>query len=195
MVVRFLKELKPAGLLFFWLSLLTGLAYPLGLTALGNGLFPSQAAGSLLLRQGAVVGSSLLGQPFVSDGYFHGRPSATAPFPWNAAASSGSNLGPSNPALAEAVRDRAIRLGPDQPGQPVPMDLATTSASGLDPHISPAGAAWQVGRVAAARGLPPPPVAGLVAGQVEAALWGFWGEPRVNVLKLNMALDALAGSQ
>jgi len=188
-------QLKSSCLMFLWLSLLTGIAYPLAVAALGNSLFPQQARGSLLERQGVVVGSALIGQPFTSDRYFHGRPSATSPFPYNAAASSGSNLAPSNPDLRKAVQARAAALGRDNPGAPVPMDLATTSASGLDPDISPQAAAGQAARVAKARGLAGRTVADLVTRYTERRLWGFWGEPRVNVLRLNLALDALTAAQ
>lgn len=195
MFANFLRQLKPAGLLFFWLSLLTGGAYPAVATILGSGLYPVQSRGSLVQKDGIVVGSALLGQPFAAPGYFQGRPSATVPGPYNAAASAGSNLAPSNPALAEAVggRVRALPGGPSD--APVPMDLVTASASGLDPHVSPAAAAWQVARVAAARGLPAERVAALVEAQTQGRWLGFWGEPRVNVLALNLALDAASRSQ
>lgn len=195
MLVELGRQLKASCLMFLWLSLLTGIAYPLAVTVLGAGLFPNRAGGSLIERQGAVVGSALLGQPFTADGYFHGRPSATAPFPYNAAASSGSNLAPSNPDLRKAAQDRAAALGKDNPGAPVPMDLATTSASGLDPDISPEAAVWQVTRVSKARGLSGQTVAELVARHTEDRLFGFWGERRVNVLRLNLALDALTAAQ
>ncbi len=195
MLTRVGKEFKTSCLMFFWLSLLTGIAYPLAVTALGKSFFPQQAQGSLLKRQGVVAGSALLGQPFTSERYFHGRPSATSPFPYNAAASSGSNLAPSNPDLRAAAKDRADALAKDNPGAPVPMDLATTSASGLDPDIGPEAAARQIARVAVARGLSAQTVADLVARHAAGRLWGFWGEPRVNVLRLNLALDALAGAQ
>ena len=195
MLVELGKQLKASCLMFLWLSVLTGLLYPLAVTALGTGLFPKQATGSLLKRQDAVVGSSLLGQPFTSDRYFHGRPSATSPYPYNAAASSGSNLAPSNPDLRAAAKDRVDALDRDNPGVPVPMDLATTSASGLDSDISPEAASYQVTRVAKARGLPGQTVADLVDRHTEGRLWGFWGEPRVNVLRLNLALDALSAAQ
>lgn len=195
MVTSFFKEMKASCLMFLWLSLLAGLVYPLVVTVLGTGLFPQQARGSLLKRQGLVVGSALLGQPFTSERYFHGRPSATMPYPYNAAASSGSNLAPSNPDLRQAAKDRASTLGKDDPGAPVPMDLAKTSASGLDPDISPQAAARQIARVAKARDLSAQTVAELVGRHTEGRLWGFWGEPRVNVLRLNLALDALAGAK
>jgi len=195
MFVELGKQLKTSCLMFLWLSVLTGLAYPLAVTALGAGLFPNQSAGSLVKRQDAVVGSSLLGQPFASVRYFHGRPSATSPYPYNAAASSGSNLAQSNPALRQAVREQAAMQARDNPDAPVPMDLVTTSASGLDPDISPEAASYQITRVAKARDLPRQTVADLVARHTEGRLFGFWGEPRVNVLRLNLALDALSPAQ
>jgi len=184
------KQLKPAFLMLFWMTLLTGLAYPLAMTGLGKTLFPAQAGGSLIEKDGAVAGSSLIGQPFSSERYFHGRPSATSPFGYNAASSAGSNLGPSNQELAGIVTKRAAQAGAGNGGGPVPMDLATASASGLDPHISPEAAASQTGRVARARGMSTEAVAALVAAHAEGRLFGFWGEPRVNVLELNLALDA-----
>lgn len=184
------KQLKPAFLMLFWMTLLTGLAYPLGMTVLGKALFPTQAGGSLIEQHGAVAGSSLIGQRFFSPGYFHGRPSATSPFEYNAASSSGSNLGPSNPALAETVVERVAKAKAQNSGGPVPMDLVTASASGLDPHISPEAAASQIDRVAKARAMSPEAVSALVAAHTEGRLWGIWGEPRVNVLELNLALDA-----
>ena len=195
MFVELGNQLKTSCLMFLWLSLLTGIAYPLIVTVLGTGLFPQQAQGSQLKRQGAVVGSALLGQPFTSDRYFHGRPSVTSPYPYNAAASSGSNLAQTNPALRQAVREQAAMQARDNPDAPVPMDLVTTSASGLDPDISPAAASYQITRVAKARDLPRQTVADLVARHTEGRLFGFWGEPRVNVLRLNLALDALTGAK
>jgi K+-transporting ATPase ATPase C chain len=195
MLVELGKQLKSSCLMFLWLSVLTGLVYPLAVTALGAGLFPQQVRGSLLKRGDAVVGSALLGQPFTSDRYFHGRPSATAPYPYNAAASSGSNLAPSNPALRQAVREQAAMQARDNPDAPVPMDLVTTSASGLDPDISPEAASYQITRVATARGLSGQTVADLVARHTEDRLFGFLGDPRVNVLRLNLALDALTAAQ
>ena len=189
------EQARPALLMLFWMTLLTGLAYPLAMTGLGNLLFPDQASGSLVRRDGAVVGSGLIGQPFASDRYFWGRPSATAPQPGNAAASAGSNLGPSNPELAEQVSQRVERLKAAHGDVPVPMDLATASASGLDPHISPQAARYQVERVAKARGQGPRDVAALVERHVERGLLGVWGEPRVNVLALNLALDEMAGTR
>lgn len=184
---------RPALVLFVVLSLVTGLAYPLAVTGLAQVLFPDQANGSLVKAKGVVVGSALIGQPFSQPGHFWSRPSATAPDPYNAAASSGSNLGPSNPALAEAVSARIAALRAADPGNtaPVPVDLVTASASGLDPHISRAAADYQVNRVARALGLPPQRVQALVAEHTEGTLLGFLGEPRVNVLRLNLALDAL----
>ena len=184
---------RPALVLFVVLSIVTGLAYPLAVTGLAQVLFPDQANGSLVKAKGVVVGSSLIGQPFSQPGHFWSRPSATAPDPYNAAASSGSNLGPSNPALAEAVATRIAALRAADPGNtaPVPVDLVTASASGLDPHISRAAADYQVNRVARALGVPAERVQALVAEHTEGTLLGFLGEPRVNVLLLNMALYAL----
>ena len=190
MFTIFAKQLRPAALMLFWMTLLTGLAYPLAMTGLGKALFPSQAGGSLIVKDGTVAGSKLIGQPFGSERFFHGRPSATSPYECNAASSSGSNLGPSNPDLADSVSARAAKLKAGSGEGPVPMDLATTSASGLDPDLSPEAAAFQVGRVAKARGMSPEAVAALVAEHTDGRLWGFWGEPRVNVLGLNLALDA-----
>jgi K+-transporting ATPase ATPase C chain len=175
-------------------TLLLGIVYPLGMTGLAQAIFPHQAQGSLIEVEGRVVGSELIGQTFQGDVYFWGRPSATGPGPYNAAASSGSNLGPLNADLATAFRDRAGALRaahPDQRG-PVPVDLITASGSGLDPHISPAGAAYQVGRVARARGLSEDAVRGLVQQNTDGRQLGFLGEPRVNVLRLNLALDSAA---
>jgi len=187
-----MTQMKPALLMFFWLSLLTGLAYPLAVTGLSGALFPAQARGSLITdKDGTVAGSSLVGQPIESDKHFQGRPSATAPYAYNASSSVGSNLGPSNPALSEAVAERAAKLKAAHGDDPVPMDLVTASGSGLDPHISPAAAAYQIDRVAKARGVSRDAVAALVEKHTQGRLWGFWGEPRVNVLELNLALDAL----
>lgn len=185
---------RPTLVLFTALSLLTGLAYPTLVTGLAQAAFPAQARGSLVLRQGQPVGSALIGQAFSEPGHFWGRPSATGPMSHNAGASSGSNLGPSNPALREAVLARVAALRAADPGQtaPVPIDLVTTSGSGLDPHVSRAAADYQVGRVARARGLGVDQVKALVADHSEGAWLGFLGEPRVNVLALNLALDALA---
>lgn len=186
--------LRPALVLFVALSAITGLLYPLAVTGVAQAAFPHQAHGSLIERNGQPVGSELIGQSFTTPGYFWGRPSATAPMPYNAAASGGSNLAPTNPALADAVKARIEALRAADPGNtaPVPVDLVTTSASGLDPHISPAAARYQAARVARARHLREEQVQGLIARQVQEPLLGFLGEPRVNVLALNMALDALS---
>lgn len=185
--------LRPALSLFVLLSTVTGLAYPLAVTGVAGAAFPEQAAGSLILKDGKPVGSSLIGQNFSDPKHFWGRPSATAPQPYNASASSGSNQGPLNPALVEAVKGRieALRAADPANGTPIPADLVTASASGLDPHISPAAALWQVGRIAKARHLPETQLSALVAANTEGRQWGLLGEPRVNVLKLNLALDAL----
>jgi len=185
--------IRPAVTLFILLSVITGLIYPLLVTGISQALFPEQAAGSLIERDGKRVGSRLIGQPFTDPKYFWGRPSATGPYPYNAAASGGSNLGPLNPALKEAVESRVKALRIADPGNaaPVPVDLVTASASGLDPHISPAAAEYQVMRVARARGLAPETVRNLVTQQTENRQWGIFGEPRVNVLELNLALDPL----
>ncbi|SEI42635.1 K+-transporting ATPase ATPase C chain [Azotobacter beijerinckii] len=184
---------RPAVSLFLLMSALTGLAYPLAVTGIAKAVFPEQAAGSLILKDGQVVGSELIGQQFSAPKYFWGRPSATAPRPYNAAASSGSNQGPLNPALVEAASARIEALRAADPGnrQPVPVELVSASASGLDPHISPAAALWQVPRVARARGLPEARVRSLVESHAEGRQWWLLGEPRVNVLQLNLALDAL----
>ena len=185
--------IRPAVTLFILLSVITGLIYPLLVTGIGQALFPQQAAGSLIERDGKLIGSRLIGQNFTDPKYFWGRPSATGPYPYNAAASGGSNLGPLNPALKEAVESRVKALRIADPGNaaPVPVDLVTASASGLDPHISPAAAEYQVTRVARARGLAPETVRNLVTQQTENRQWGIFGEPRVNVLELNLALDPL----
>jgi K+-transporting ATPase ATPase C chain len=165
------------------------------MTGIGQVLFPGAASGSLIPGRDLPAGSALIGQPFASDRHFWGRPSATAPQPYNAAASGGSNLGPSNPALAQAVAERAARLRAAHGDAPVPMDLVTASGSGLDPHISPAAARYQAARVARARGLAPETVAALVEAHVQGRLFGVWGEERVNVLGLNLALDAQGGRE
>src|SRR5450830_1280387 len=185
--------LRPALVLFFVLTLVTGIVYPLVVTGIAQSLFPAQAGGSLILRDGKPVGSSLIGQNFAYPKHFWGRPSATSPMSYNAAASSGSNLGPLNPALTDAVKGRVEALRAADPGNtaPVPVDLVTASASGLDPHISPAAARYQVARVAKARGLTADRVQSLVDQQTEQPLFGFLGERQVNVLKLNLALEAL----
>lgn len=185
--------LRPALSLFVLLSAVTGIAYPLAVTGVAGAAFPEQAAGSLILKDGKPVGSSLIGQNFSDPKHFWGRPSATAPQPYNASASSGSNQGPLNPALVDAVKGRIDALHAADPtnGTPIPADLVTASASGLDPHISPAAALWQVGRIAKARHLPEAQLSALVAANTEGRQWSLLGAPRVNVLKLNLALDAL----
>jgi K+-transporting ATPase ATPase C chain len=184
---------RPALTLFLVFSLVTGLAYPLLVTGLAQTLFPHQANGSLVLRDGQPVGSELIGQAFSDPGHFWSRPSATAPMPYNASNSSGSNLAPTAPALVDAVQQRVAALRAADPGNtaPVPVDLVTTSASGLDPHISRAAADYQVARVARVRGMPVEQVRALVEQHSEGRWLGFIGEPRVNVLALNLALDAL----
>lgn len=185
--------LRPALSVFVLLSAITGLAYPLAVTGIAGAVFPEQAAGSLIFQDGKPVGSSLIGQNFSDPKHFWGRPSATAPQPYNATASSGANQGPLNPALLDAVKSRVEALRAADPGNtaPVPADLVSASASGLDPHISPAAALWQAGRVAKARGLPEAQIKALVDAHTEGRQWGLLGEARVNVLKLNLALDAL----
>jgi K+-transporting ATPase ATPase C chain len=183
--------IRPAVTLFLLLSVVTGLIYPAAVAGVAKLLFPHQAAGSLIKHGDKVVGSELIGQSFSGMRYFWSRPSATTPMPDNATGSSGSNLGPTNPALVDAVKARieAVRAAhPDQTG-PVPTDLVTASASGLDPHISPAAAYYQVERVAKARGLPPAKIKQLVDQYVESPSWGIFGDSTVNVLKLNLALD------
>jgi len=186
-----MQQLKPAFLMLIVLSVLTGLIYPLIVTGIAQVVFPRQANGSLIERDGKAVGSALIGQPFSDPKYFWGRPSATAPMPYNAAASGGSNQGPLNPALAEAVKGRIEALQKADPSNkaPIPIDLVTASASGLDPHISPAAAEYQIARVAKARSLDAAKVRALVAEHTEGRQLGFLGEPRVNVLQLNLALD------
>ncbi|MGX8883305.1 potassium-transporting ATPase subunit KdpC [Methylovorus sp. SPW-M1] len=190
------QHLRPALFLFIGLSLLTGLVYPLLVSAIGQTAFAQQAAGSLLTRDGEIVGSRLIGQHFSSPGYFWSRPSATAPYPNNAAASSGSNLGPLNPALSDAVKQRVadLQTNPASPSA-VPVDLVTSSASGLDPDISPAAAYFQVARIAQARHLTADQVNALVTAHIQGRQFGVLGEPRVNVLELNLALDALQPQQ
>jgi K+-transporting ATPase ATPase C chain len=186
-----LKELKPAFLMLLVLTAITGAAYPALVTGIAQSLFKSEANGSLIERDGKVVGSALIGQPFSDPKYFWGRPSATSPMPYNAAASGGSNLGPLNPALEEAVKARIEALKGADPSQtaPIPVDLVTASGSGLDPHISPAAAHWQAPRIARLRGLSNEAVRQLIAAHTEDRQFGFFGEARVNVLALNLALD------
>lgn len=188
------KILRNGIVLLLLLTAVTGVAYPLAVTAVAAVLFPGQANGSVVERDGKPVGSSLIGQSFTTPGYFWGRPSATAPGPDNAAASTGSNLGPTNPALAEAAKQRIAALRAADPGNaaPVPVELVAASASGLDPEISPAAARYQVARVARARGLDVAKVQALVDEHTQQRQLGVLGEPRVNVLALNMALDSVA---
>lgn len=187
------QQFRPAVVLFVLLSAVTGIGYPLLVTGVAQAAFPAQANGGLVLRDGKPVGSSLIGQHFSEPKYFWGRPSATGDKPYNGLASGGSNLGPRNPALAEAVKARVDALRAADPGNTalVPVDLVTASASGLDPEISPAAAAYQAARVARLRGLPEDQVRALVGRHVERPVMGFLGEPRVNVLALNLALDGM----
>jgi K+-transporting ATPase ATPase C chain len=198
-----LKEIRPAIIVLVVLTLITGLAYPLAMTAIAGVIFPKQAQGSLIEKDGKVVGSALIGQEFKDDKYFHGRPSATSapdpadstktvPAPYNAANSSGSNLGPTSKALNDRIKEDVDKLKAENSSVAVPIDLVTTSASGLDPDISPEGALFQVPRVAKARNMPENRVRQLVTEQTQGRLAGLLGEPRVNVLALNLALDAAA---
>jgi potassium-transporting ATPase KdpC subunit len=197
-----LREIRPAIVLLIGLTLITGLAYPLAMTGIAGMLFPRQAQGNLIEKDGKVVGSALIGQEFKDDKYFHGRPSATTAAdpndstktvsaPYNAANSGGSNLGPTSKALADRVKEDVDKLKAENPSQPVPVDLVTTSGSGLDPDISPEAALFQVPRVARARSIPEAKLRQLVDEQVQGRTLGFLGEPRVNVLLLNLALDRL----
>ncbi len=187
------KYLRPALTILGLMTLITGILYPLLITGLAQGIFPRQANGSLIVREGRPAGSELIGQPFSDPRYFWGRLSATAPFPYNAASSSGSNLGPTNPALIEAVKARIAALRAADPGNrlPIPADLVTASGSGLDPHISVEAALYQVARVARARGLSEEQVRNLVVRTTAGRQLGVLGEPRVNVLELNLELGAL----
>ena len=187
-----LAHLRAASMMLLLLSGLTGIVYPLVVTGIAQLVFPGQANGSLIMKDGKPVGSALIGQPFDDPKYFWSRPSATGPFPYNAGASSGSNLGPTNPDLLKTVADRTDALKKADPGNaaPVPVDQATASGSGLDPHITPAAALYQVSRVARARGMDETSVRRLVERHIEGRQLGLLGEPRVNVLRLNLALDA-----
>jgi potassium-transporting ATPase KdpC subunit len=198
-----LREIRPAIIILLMLTLMTGLAYPLAMTAIAGVLFPKQAQGSLIERDGKVVGSALIGQEFKDDKYFHGRPSATTapdpadstktvPAPYNSANSGASNLGPTSKGLADRLKEDVDRLKAENPSTNVPVDLVTTSGSGLDPDISPEGALFQVPRVAKARNMLEDRVKQLVAENTSGRFIGLFGEPRVNVLALNLALDAAA---
>lgn len=186
-----LTHIRPALAMMAVMTVVTGLLYPLGMTGLAQVLFPAQANGSLVAKDGRIVGSALIGQNFTAAKYFRGRPSATAPEPYNAGASSGANLGPTSEALIARVGDAAEKLKSENQTAAVPLDLVTTSASGLDPHIAPAAALFQAPRVAKERGLAETRVRELIAAHTEGRLFDILGEPRVNVLKLNLALDAL----
>ena len=196
------NQIRPAIMMIVVFTAITGLIYPLAMTGVAQAVFPHQANGSVVVQNGKVIGSELLGQDFESDKYFHGRPSATSapdpkdasktvPAPYNAANSSGSNLGPTSKALIDRVKDDSAKLQAQNPSQSIPVDLVTTSASGLDPDITPAGALFQVPRIAKARGLPEDRILQLVQSHIEDRVLGVVGEPHVNVLKLNLALDAM----
>ncbi len=191
-----LKMLRQSVIALVALTVITGIIYPLAVTGIARGVFPHKAGGSVIVQNGKAVGSSLIGQPFSDPKYFWSRPSATSPEPYNGAASSGSNLGPTNPVLLKAVQERIAALRAADPGntRPVPVDLVTASGSGLDPDISPAAAYYQAARVARTRGLTLEQVDGLIARFTSGRWLGVLGDPRVNVVQLNLALDSLAGS-
>ena len=197
-----MKHIRPAIVMIVVMTVITGIIYPLAMTGIAQAVFPYQANGSLIEKGGKVIGSALIGQNFSSDKYFHGRPSATTapdpndasktvPAPYNAANSGASNLGPTSKTLVDRVKEDAEKLAAENPNTPIPADLVTTSASGLDPDVTPAGALFQVPRVAQARGLPEDKVRQLVQEHVTGRFLGIIGEPHVNVLQLNLALDAL----
>ena len=199
-----MKHIRPAIVMIVVMTVITGIVYPLLMTGIAQAVFPYQANGSLIEKDGKVIGSALIGQNFTSDKYFHGRPSATTepdpkdptktvPVPYAADNSGGSNLGPTSKALVDRVKDDAAKLAQENPNTPIPSDLVTTSASGLDPDITPAGALFQVPRVAKARGLAEDKVRQLVEDHISGRLFGIIGEPHVNVLRLNLALDAMKG--
>jgi K+-transporting ATPase ATPase C chain len=194
---KMIGKLRPVIMVFIMLSILTGLIYPLIVTVVAQLAFPGKAGGSLIKKDGQLGGSELIGQPFDNPKYFWGRLSSTPDFPYNGASSSGSNLGPSNPALEEAVKARvkALKAADPENKSPIPIDLVTSSGSGLDPHISPAAALYQIPRVARARGVSEDQIHRLVEQFTESRQWGFLGEPRVSVLKLNLALDRLQSNQ